>query len=331
MIAQSHGENWAMYNGDSCEISKGIPSDSIHFQIASPPFADLYVYSKSERDLGNCKSDGDFFSHYQFIVQEQFRIAMPGRLCAVHVMQLPTSKTKHGVIGLRDFRGDVIRIFQSKGWIYHSEVCIWKNPVTAMQRTKALGLLHKTIRKDSSMSRQGVADYLLIFRKPGNNPEVISHTHKEFPVSIWQRYASPVWATCGEVDDEGFFTVLDKTDDANDGTIDQGDTLQARSAREHEDERHLCCLQLSVIRRAVKLWSNPGDVVWSPFGGIGSEGFVALEMGRKFIGSELKPSYYRQACKNLASALSASTGLFGQSEDDEFVEDFEEELDAEEA
>jgi hypothetical protein len=303
-----------MYLGDSCEVAKGIPDNSVHFQICSPPFADLYVYSNSERDLGNCKSDEEFFHHYNFVVEQQLRVAMPGRLAAVHVMQLPTSKVRHGVIGLRDFRGEVIRLFQSKGWIYHSEVCIWKNPVTAMQRTKALGLLHKTIRKDSAMARQGVADYLLVFRKPGENPERIAHTAKEFPVEVWQRYASPVWATLGAPDDEGFAIIHDKKDETGSGTIDQGDTLQYRSAREHSDERHLCALQLEVIRRAIKLWSNPGDVVWSPFAGIGSEGFVALEMGRKFLGSELKSSYYRQACKNLASALSASVGLFAADE-----------------
>lgn len=316
-------DSWTMHLSDSCELIKEIPDNSIGFQVMSPPFADLFVYSNSERDLGNCKSDDEFFAHYQFLVEEQLRVSMPGRLCAIHVMQLPTSKVRHGVIGLRDFRGDVIRLFVSKGWIYHSEVCIWKNPVTAMQRTKALGLLHKTIRKDSSMSRNGVADYLLVFRKPEANPEPISHTHNQFPVSLWQRYASPVWATADTFDDEGFLVFNDVRGGENgddDGAIDQSNTLQGRSARENEDERHLCCLQLGVIRRAIKLWSNPGDVVASWFAGIGSEGFVALEMGRKFIGSELKPSYYRQAVKNLSAALSASTGLFG-NEPDESLED----------
>jgi DNA modification methylase len=191
-------------------------------------------------------------------------------------MLLPTSKQNDGFIGIRDFRGELIRKFNEAGFIFHSEVVIWKDPVTAMQRTKALGLLHKTIRKDSSMSRQGIPDYLVTMRKPGQNTEPIAHTPEEFPVSLWQRYASPVWMD-----------------------INPSDTLQYRSARDDKDEKHICPLQLEVIRRALKLWTNPGDTVLSPFAGIGSEGFVALQEGRKFIGAELKESYYRQACKNL--------------------------------
>jgi hypothetical protein len=213
-------------------------------------------------------------------------------------MNLPTSKVRDGYIGLRDFRGEIIKAYEDAGFIYHSEVCIWKDPVTAMQRTKALGLLHKTIRKDSSMSRQGVPDYLVTMRKPGENTQPIAHTKEEFPVELWQNYASPIWMD-----------------------INPSDTLQYRSAREHNDERHICPLQLEVIRRAIKLWSNPGDVVWSPFTGIGSEGFVALEMGRRFLGSELKRSYYEQATRNLGNALSESEGLFAGMEmvDDEDI------------
>jgi len=222
---------------------------------------------------------------------------MPGRLVSIHCMNLPTSKVRDGYIGLRDFRGEIIKAFEDAGFIYHSEVCIWKDPVTAMQRTKALGLLHKQIKKDSCMSRQGVPDYLVTMRKPGDNPERVEHTNENFPVQLWQQYASPIWMD-----------------------INPSDTLQYRSAREHDDERHICPLQLEVIRRAVKLWSNPGDVVWSPFAGIGSEGFVALEMGRRFLGSELKASYYRQACKNLASALSSNFGLFAQAPEEEAAE-----------
>ena len=317
VIDQKHGDRWALFNADSCSMIKGVPDNSIHFQVMSPPFADLFVYSSSDRDLGNCKSDAEFFEHYRFLVKEQLRVAVPGRLCAIHVMQLPTSKVKHGVIGLRDFRGDVIRVFQGAGWIYHSEVCIWKNPVTAMQRTKALGLLHKQIKKDSCMSRQGVADYLVIFRKPGINPDPVKNTNDSFPVEVWQRYASPVWATLDAPDEDGIFSVSDcHTEERDDdGTINQGSTLQRKSAREQKDERHLCVLQKGVIRRAVKLWSNPGDIVASWFAGIGSEGFVALEMGRRFIGSELKRSYFEQACRNLDRALSITTGLFAdQSE-----------------
>ena len=237
--------------------------------------------------MGNSRDTDQFWDHYKFLIAETYRAMMPGRLVSIHCMNLPTSKVRNGFIGIRDFRGEIIRAFEDAGFIYHSEVCIWKDPVTAMQRTKALGLLHKQIKKDSCMSRQGVPDYLVTMRKPGDNPQRVTNTNETFPVQLWQSYASPVWMD-----------------------INPSDTLQYRSAREHNDERHICPLQLEVIRRAIKLWSNPGDVVWSPFAGIGSEGFVALEMGRKFLGSELRRSYYDQACRNLGNALSASTGLF---------------------
>lgn len=304
--AQNTGKNWALYNGDSCDLIKGVPDDSVHFQIMSPPFSSLFTYSDSERDLGNSRDDGQFFEHYRFLVKEQLRVAMPGRLCAIHVMQLPTSKTTHGVIGLRDFRGACIRLFVDAGWIYHSEVCIWKNPVVAMQRTKALGLLHKQIKKDSCMSRQGVADYLCVFRKPGENPERVTHTNDSFPVQVWQRYASPVWATTGLPDVEGFTDIRDESADMGDAEngIDQGNTLSRDGARDHLDERHVCPLQLGVISRAIRLWSNPRDTVASWFAGIGSEGYQAIKMGRKYVGSELKASYYKQAVANLTSAES---------------------------
>lgn len=273
------GEGWALHLADCIELAAELPSESVHYSIYSPPFASLYTYSNSPRDLGNSRTHDEFWEHFRFLIREQFRVLMPGRLVSIHCMNLPTSKVRNGYIGLRDFRGEIIRAFEEAGFIYHSEVCIWKNPVTAMQRTKALGLLHKTIRKDSSMSRQGIPDYLVTMRKPGVNPEYIAHTADEFPVSVWQRYASPIWAD-----------------------INPSDTLQYRSAREHDDERHICPLQLSVIRRGIELWSNPGDTIWSPFAGIGSEGYVALEMGREFIGSELKRSYYEQAARNLAAA-----------------------------
>lgn len=290
-------ENWAIHLADCVELAEEMADESIHYSVFSPPFASLYTYSASERDMGNCRSHDEFWEHYNFLIRESFRVMMPGRLVSIHCMNLPTSKVREGFIGVRDFRGEIIRAYEDAGFIYHSEVCIWKDPVTAMQRTKALGLLHKTIRKDSAMSRQGIPDYLVTMRKPGDNEEPISHTKEEFPVELWQNYASPIWMD-----------------------INPSDTLQYRSAREHEDERHICPLQLEVIRRAVKLWSNPGDTVWSPFAGIGSEGFVALEMGRKFIGSELKPSYFRQAHRNLAAALSQSTGLFaGMEVDDDEV------------
>lgn len=271
-------DRYALYNGDSCEILPGIPDNSIHFEVYSPPFASLYTYSNSDRDLGNCKSDGEFFEHFSFIIKELYRVLMPGRIMAVHCMNLPTSKERDGYIGIKDFRGDLIRAFQKAGFIYHSEVCIWKDPVTAMQRTKALGLLHKQLKKDSCMSRQGIPDYVVAMRKPGENPERVEHTNESFPVAIWQRYASPIW-----------------TD------INPSDTLQAKSCRDEKDERHLCPLQLSVIRRVLNLWTNPGDTVLSPFMGIGSEGVVALQNGRRFVGVELKPSYYDQSVKNCAA------------------------------
>lgn len=276
VINQAQGQAFAMYHGDSCELIKGIPSDSVGFQVFSPPFASLFTYSNSERDLGNAKDQTEFLDHFRFLAQELYRVQQPGRIMAVHCMQLPTSKERDGFIGLKDFRGDLIRLFQSVGFIYHSEITIRKDPVTAMQRTKALGLLHKTIRKDSAMSRQGIADYVIVMRKPGVNPDPISHTPEEFPVSLWQQYAEPVWM------------------DINPST-----TLQYRSVREHNDERHICPLQLEVIERCLHLWSKPGDVVLSPFTGIGSEGYVSLKMGRRFIGMELKGSYYRQAVANL--------------------------------
>ena len=271
-------EKYAAYNSDCVDVVKGLPDESIHYTVFSPPFASLYTYSASPRDMGNCGGMADFGEHFKFLIPELFRVTKPGRLLSFHCMLLPTSKQNDGFIGLRDFRGELIRAFVEAGFIHHSEVCIWKDPVTAMQRTKALGLLHKTIRKDSSMSRQGIPDYLITLRKPGVNTEPIAHTPEEFPVSLWQRYASPIWMD-----------------------IDPSDTLQYRSARDDKDEKHICPLQLEVIRRALKLWSNPGDTVLSPFMGIASEGYVALQEGRKFIGAELKESYYGQACRNLES------------------------------
>lgn len=279
VIDQRFGEVWAMYLGDACEVVKGIPSDSIHYSIFSPPFASLYTYSASERDLGNCRTHSEFYAHFEFLIADLLRVTMPGRLLSFHCMNLPSSKTRDGVIGILDFRGDLIRLFRDAGFVYHSEVVIWKDPVTAMQRTKALGLLHKQLKKDSCMSRQGIPDYLVTMRKPGDNPERVTHTDESFPVSVWQRYASPVWMD-----------------------INPSKTLQRESAREDKDERHICPLQLEVIERAVELWTNPNDTVLSPFAGIGSEGYVSIQKGRRFIGIELKESYYKQACGNLQRA-----------------------------
>jgi DNA modification methylase len=269
-------KDYELFHGDCVEYSRSLADDSIHYSIFSPPFASLYTYSADPRDMGNCGTHDEFFDHFDYLVPELYRITMPGRLVSFHCMDLPLSKERDGVIGLRDFRGELIRAFEKHGWVLHSQVCIWKDPVTAMQRTKAIGLLYKQLKKDSCMSRQGIADYLVTMRKPGDNPERVGKDESSFPVGLWQQFASPVWMD-----------------------INASDTLQYRSARTEQDERHICPLQLEVIRRGIRLWSNPGDTVFSPFTGIGSEGVCALEMGRKFKGSELKESYYKQAEANL--------------------------------
>lgn len=287
VLDQVISDKYAIYNADSVELIKGIPENGIDYTIFSPPFASLYTYSNSDRDMGNCATHSEFYKHFQFLVKEMYRITKPGRLLSFHCMNLPTSKVNDGFIGIRDFRGELIRMFIDAGWIYHSEVVIWKDPVTAMQRTKALGLLHKTIRKDSAMSRQGIPDYLVTMRKPGDNPKPIAHTHEEFPVDLWQRYASPVWFD-----------------------INPSDTLNVREARDEDDIRHICALQLQVIERALELWTAPDDLVFTPFLGIGSEVYAAVKMGRRGIGSELKPAYFKQAVKNCATTKSQNGDLF---------------------
>lgn len=291
------GDGWTIALADSFEAIRCIPSETVGLSVFSPPFASLYTYSDSERDAGNCISMKQFIRHFRFLAPELLRITKPGRLCAIHCMPLPTSKARDGFIGLHDFRGHLVRAMVSKGWIYHCEAAIWKDPVTQMQRTHALGLLYKTIRKDSTMSRMGLADYVMFFRKPGENAEPVKHSAEEFPVDQWQKWASPVW-----------------TD------IDPGDTLQGRSARGESDERHICPLQLEVIRRCLVIYSNPGDVVFTPFLGIGSELFMALggttRAGarvepRKGVGIELKPEYFAQAKRNLAEAKSVQKSLPG--------------------
>lgn len=271
---------YAIYSGDSCEITKEIPDNSIHYTLFSPPFASLYTYSNSDRDMGNSKGDDEFYEHFVFLAKELYRITMPGRLLSFHCMDLPLMKERDGVIGLKDFPSIIRQVFEDCGFIYHSKVTIWKNPVTEMQRTKALGLLHKQIRKDSTMNRQGIPDYIVTMRKPGDNPERVTHTHETFPVDVWQNYASPVWMD-----------------------IRQSDTLQKKSARDDKDERHICPLQLEVIQRCIELWTNPNDIVFDPFGGIGSTAYVALTLGRRAISSELKESYFRQMKGNVEETL----------------------------
>jgi hypothetical protein len=288
------GAAWEAHLGDCVEVVGALPEASVHYSIFSPPFASLYTYSNSDRDMGNCGDVDTFFAHFGFLIAELHRALMPGRLVSFHCMNLPALKSRDGFIGIKDFRGDLIRAFESAGFVFHSEVVIWKDPVTAMQRTKAIGLLHKQIMKDSALSRQGIPDYLVTMRKLGDNPEPVHGALESFAgvnpplpsgdptrdsINIWQRYASPVWMD-----------------------INMTDTLQFRHAREEQDERHICPLQLDVIRRGIQLWSNPGDTVLSPFMGIGSEGYVAVEMGRRFVGAELKESYYRVALDNLNRA-----------------------------
>ena len=280
VLEQIIENRYAIYNGDSCEVMKAVPDNSVHYTIFSPPFASLYTYSNSDRDMGNSKGDDEFYNHFIFLAKELYRVTMPGRLLSFHCMDLPLMKERDGVIGLKDFPAIIRKIFEDCGFIYHSKVTIWKNPVTEMQRTKALGLLHKQIRKDSAMNRQGIPDYIVTVRKPGENPERISHTHESFPVDVWQNYASPVWMD-----------------------IRQSDTLQKKSARDDKDERHICPLQLEVIQRCIELWTNPNDIVLDPFAGIGSVPYTAVKMGRRGIGVELKESYYNQSLNNLEIAV----------------------------
>jgi len=270
------GDRWTCHLGDCVEVLREVPSDSVGYTVTSTPFSALYTYSNSAHDFGNCSDDETFNRHMAFLAPELLRVTQPGRLLSLHCMLLPSQKAKDGVIGLKDFRGDLIRMFQQAGWIFHAEVTIWKDPVIAVTRTKALGLLHKQLKKDSAMSRQGIPDYLVTMRKPGENKNPITHTAEDYPVEKWQRMASPCWMD-----------------------IRESDTLQYQSVREEKDERHICPLQLEVIRRGVELWSNPGDLVLDPFGGIGSVGHVALKMGRRALTMELKESYWRQACANL--------------------------------
>lgn len=287
-------ENYALYHGDCCEAIKDIPSNSIGLSVFSPPFAELYAYSDSDRDMGNCNNYDAFFKHFAFLISEIYRVMMPGRIVAIHCIDIPAMKERDGYIGIKDFPGDIIKAFQAVGFIYHSRHVIWKDPLTEATRTKAIGLMHKQLCKDSAMCRSGLPDYLLAFRKPGENPINIDHPEglTEYHGSvdpggsgikrshnIWRAYASPVWMD-----------------------IRQSNTLNKTAARDEKDQKHICPLQLDVIERAVCLWSKAGDTVLTPFGGIGSEAYVAVRNERKAILIELKDSYFAQAIKNVASA-----------------------------
>lgn len=294
VINQTSGENWTVYHGDCCEVVAGLPDNSVGFSVFSPPFSSLYTYSNSDRDMGNSASDEQFMEHFKFLVAQLLRVTKPGREVAFHCANIPAMKERDGYIGLKHLRGAFIDAFIAGGFVFHSEHVIWKDPLVEATRTKSIGLMHKQLVKDSTRCRAGIPDYLIAMRKPGENQEPVAHEGglagfigTNPPIGgvesheVWRRYASPVWMD-----------------------IDQSNTLQKASAREEKDERHICPLQLDVIARALLLWSNPGDVVLSPFAGIGSEGYQAVKMGRRFVGVELKQSYYKQAVLNLKAAES---------------------------
>lgn len=276
---------WTMHLGDCVRsITKKIEDESVGFSVFSPPFADLFTYSNDAQDMGNCGNADEFLEQFRYLVDELARVTMPGRNCAVHCCDLLSTKWKHGKIEFQDFSGSIVRCFRDRGWLLHSRITIWKDPVTEMQRTKAHGLLYKTLKQDSSSSRVGAPDYLLVFRKPGENPVPITHTTDDFPLEKWQELASPVWLT-----------------------VNQMRVLDYEVARGEKDEKHICPLQLDVIERALTLWSTKGDLVLSPFAGIGSEGYCSIKMGRKFVGCELKPSYFDRAVHNLRMATEEIT------------------------
>jgi DNA modification methylase len=292
-ITKYEGADWTLYHGDCVRVVSQLPDEGVGLSVFSPPFSNLYIYSDYLEDMGNCASHEEFFAHFSFLIEQLLRVTKPGRLAAVHCNDQTRQKGIEGVAGLYDFPGDIIRTFESKGWTFHSRVTIWKDPAIEMQRTKNIGLLHKQLKKDSCASRMGRPDYILAFRKntigEANYPDPVEHTSEEFPVDQWQQWASPVWMN-----------------------VRQTHVLQYRDAKDDEDERHICPLQLDVIERCIALWSNRGDVVLSPFAGIGSEGYQALTMGRKFIGAELKDSYAEVARRNLESAIASrnQTQLF---------------------
>ena len=292
VTSQHNDKNFTVYNADCVEVLKILPPNSMDFSIFSPPYFSLFTYSSSIRDLGNCKNEVEFLEHFAMVISGLKRVIKPGRLIAVDCMNVPAMKERDGYIGLKDFRGDIIRAFQDQGFIFHSETCVWKDPLIEAVRTKALGLMHKQLCKDSSMCRSGIPQYLLAFRKPGVNESPINHpdgleyfTGENEPLEgvlaheRWRRYASPVWMD-----------------------IRQGNTLNARAAREKDDERHVCPMSLDIIERALQLWTKPGDIVVDPFTGIGSSGVQSLKMKRKFCGIELKTAYFVQTVKNLIKA-----------------------------
>jgi DNA modification methylase len=311
VINQKTGTDWVSYNADCVDVAKSLPTESIDLTVTSCPYSNLYCYSGSERDMGNSRTDEEFQTHFRVLIDELFRITKKGRIVAIDCMNIPAMKSRDGYIGLKDFRGDIIRQFLDAGFIFHSEHCAWKDPLLEATRTKAIGLMHKQLCKDSSMVRAGIPQYILAFRIPGENAEPIAHEKglewfsgenppKNGVLSHerWRRYASPVWMD-----------------------IDFTRTLNGRCARENQDERHICPMALDLIERCVHLWSNPKDVIYDPFSGVGSTGFIAMQLGRRFIGSELKTSYWEQGCKNIEHATSINYGLFSNEESDDNYSD----------
>ncbi len=275
--AHDHGDEWDIYGGDCVDVMADTAEDSVDLSVYSPPFMSLYTYTASPRDMGNCSTVGEFFAHFRFAIDQLLRVTKPGRLSCCHVAQVPAMLSRDGFIGMKDFRGQTILAFQDAGWIYHGEVCIDKDPQAQAIRTKSKSLLFATLKKDSSWLRPALADYILVFRKPGANvvPIVPDVSNDE-----WIEWARPIWYG-----------------------IRESDTLNVAEARSNDDERHICPLQLGTIERCVRLWSNHGDLVLSPFTGIGSEGYEAVRLGRRFLGAELKPEYFSVAVKNLRAAV----------------------------
>ncbi len=317
VMKQASGKNWALYQGDCVQVVQGIPDNSIDFSVYSPPFIDTYVYSDSEADMGNSADDDEFFRHYEYLIGEMYRVTLPGRLTAVHCKDLPTYMGSDGAAGLRDFPGDIIRAHERYGWHFHSRVTIWKDPVIERARTNNHGLLHKNFAERSEACRQGMADYLIVFRKwpleggrsiqqkrvpgdyigtnppPANYARAGKFSDESYSIAVWQRYASPVWFD-----------------------VDQTRVLNYKQAKAGDDSKHICPLQLDVIERAIDLWSAPGETVLSPFAGIGSEPYCAVKMGRRGVGIELKESYFDVAVKNCeeAEALAGQPTLFDYAE-----------------
>lgn len=292
VLAQEQGKAWAMYQGDCVELISGIPDNSIDFSVYSPPFSNLYIYSDAVQDMGNSADDEEFFEHYKFLMRELHRVTVPGRLTSIHCKDLPLYRNRDGAAGLKDFPGAIIRAHEECGWTFHSRVTIWKDPVIEMQRTKNHGLLYKNFQVRGEVCRQGMADYVITFRKwegvdVTTSTKPVKHDRTEYPLDVWQNYASPVWMD-----------------------IDQTNVLNYQIAKENGDEKHICPLQLDVIDRCIELWSNPGDTVLSPFAGIGSEGYEAIKLKRSFIGFELKRGYFSIAVANLKRAeAEASTPM----------------------